>query len=248
MCRVMISDAKVFKFIVKVGKFWGPFPIDGNCCTKICYFTIAFMFSVLSLISSVSEFKGSTIPNYLNVNVSDVYIFMLLCNLIILIHYLYCTYYGKCCNKNSWNNFFVNIETLDEFSTERNLITYLLKIICILAIFFFSTAAIMNSGGFLDFENWYSKLTNFFWALCNAQLFYVIVFWWETCTILSSRYKYINNTVKKIYSEDISVRQESIKEIVHVQVFSIIVIMSCDKVEKKASEFIQTCINKPFKY
>uniref|UniRef100_A0A6P7GUS8 Uncharacterized protein LOC114342550 isoform X3 n=1 Tax=Diabrotica virgifera virgifera TaxID=50390 RepID=A0A6P7GUS8_DIAVI len=146
-----------------------------------------------------------------------------------------------------------------------------------------------------------NTLANAFWLLSISQLFYLVVFWCETCNIFSSRYKYIDDTVRKIYNEDISVRQKSMKEIINVifsvhktakslneaagflilvllvmsfvvlltyvnltlleygdivffeifwyfpycvsfMVLSIIVIMSCDQVEKKSTEFIQTCI------
>uniref|UniRef100_A0A6P7GIQ0 Gustatory receptor n=1 Tax=Diabrotica virgifera virgifera TaxID=50390 RepID=A0A6P7GIQ0_DIAVI len=300
ICRVLKSDIQIFKFIIKIGKYWGPFPIKGNIVAKICYFVTALVFSIISVMSLVFEFKRST--SFLNLGVADIFIFF--CNwTTVFIHHLYCTYYGKYFNRNSWNRFFHNMSTLDKFSTDRNLALYLIKIICFLAIFFCSSGAIMKTGGFLDLTHWYSKLAYVFWTLSSSQLFYLVVFWWETCNILSSRYAYINNARKKIVSEDTVEQQKSIKEITSVIVtlhktvkcmnktagffilallgmsflallscfnlflviwkyddtlifqilwcflsciscivFSIIVIMSCEKVEKKAAEFIQTCV------
>uniref|UniRef100_A0A6P7GSY5 Gustatory receptor n=1 Tax=Diabrotica virgifera virgifera TaxID=50390 RepID=A0A6P7GSY5_DIAVI len=249
------------------------------------------------MIAWVYGFAGITSDT--NIEVADIVIF--LCNLTILfIHHLYC-YYGKCFNRNSWNCFFQNMAILDEFSTDRNLTLVLLKIICMLAIFFGPSCAIIFFYGFDGHGNWMNTLANAFWILAILQLFYLVVFWCETCNILSLRYKFIINTVKGICSEDIYVRQKSMKEIINIivgvhktvkyineaagffildmlvmstlasltcvnlillqhpdngffkiiwyfpysisfMVLSIIVIMSCDQVEKKSTEFIQTCI------
>ncbi|XP_050505929.1 uncharacterized protein LOC126884126 [Diabrotica virgifera virgifera] len=294
--RVMKSDVQIFKFIVKVGKYWGPFPIEGNLFAKICYFAISLVISLSAVMSTFSQFTRAA--SYLNL--TDSLIFF--CNLtILLIHHFYCSYYGKWCKRNSWNYFYQNMTNLDEFSTDRNIPLLLLKIICMLAIVFYPNCAILSFGGFQDYETCMNSLATAFWLLSISQFSYLVVVWCETCNILSSRYKYINNTVKKIHSGDICVRQKSMKEIINVVaivhktvnclnegagflilallvtsfvivcqyvnlilmvhadmlffdmlwyslhsvsfiVLSIIVIMSCDQVEKKSTEFIQTCI------
>uniref|UniRef100_A0A6P7GH74 Gustatory receptor n=1 Tax=Diabrotica virgifera virgifera TaxID=50390 RepID=A0A6P7GH74_DIAVI len=294
----MKTDVDIFKFIVKIGKYWGPFPIEGNFSAKICYFAIASVFSVLAVISSVYVFTRATFDE--NLGVTDIVIAF--CNLTILLtHHVYCSYYGKCFNITSWNYLFQNLATLDEFSMERNIISHLVKVICMLAIFLCPGCVIVLKNEIEDYQNWLYMLSGGFQVLTVLQLFYLIVFWCETCNILSSRYKRINDIVRQIYSEDIFVQQKRMEEIKNVIVsvhktvkyvneaagffilallimaffdslfclnifllvqgdvpffeiywflldaisfivLSIIVIMSCDQVEKKSTEFIQTCI------